>query len=86
MLFNMAQSPEELESFCSNLDSLLSKINDQYPVCSTDIENFDAKCSKWCTADKDRRASLELDKIAATGYSQMITKPTYITNEPSSRM
>ena len=33
-LYVSSQSHEELESFCFNLDSLLSNINDQHPPCS----------------------------------------------------
>ena len=34
-----SQSYEELESFCSNLDFLLSNINDQQPGCSINYHN-----------------------------------------------
>ena len=60
---SQSQSHEVLESFCSSLDSLLSNINDQHPVCSIAIEDFNAKFSKWCTTDKDNTAGLELDNI-----------------------
>ena len=48
-----SQSHEELESFCSSLDLLLSNINVQHPTCSIVITDFNAKCSKWCTTDKN---------------------------------
>ena len=41
-----SQSHEELEGFCSSLDSLLSNINNQHPACSIAIRDFNAKCSK----------------------------------------
>ena len=53
-----SQSHEELESFCSSLDFLLSNINDQHPACSIVIGDFNAKCSKWCTADKNNIAGI----------------------------
>ena len=90
MLFYMlyrspSQIQEELETFCSNLDSLLSSINDQYPACSIVIGDFNAKCLKWCTTDKDNTAGLELNSITATaGYSQMINKPTHFIQHTSS--
>ena len=34
-----SQSYEKLESFCCNLDSLLSNINDQQPGCSINYHN-----------------------------------------------
>ena len=80
-----SQSHEELESFCSNLDSLPSNINYQHPACSIVIEDFHAKCSKWCTTNKDNTAVLGLDSITTTtGYSQMINKPTHFINKSSS--
>ena len=80
-----SQSHEELENFCSSLDSLLSNINDQHPACSIVIGDFNAKCSKWCTSDKDNTAGPELDSITTTpGYSQMINKTTHFINESSS--
>ena len=79
------QSYEELESFCSNLNSLLSNINDQHSVCSIVIADFNAKCSKWYTTDEDDTVDLELGSITTTaGYSQMINKPTHFINESSS--
>ena len=79
------RSHEELESFCSNLDSLLSNINDQHPACSINIEDFNVKCSKWCTTDKENTTGLELGMITTTpGYSQIIKKPTHFINESSS--
>ena len=58
-----SQSHEELESFCSDLDSLLSNINNQHPACSIVLGDFNAKCSKWCATDKDSTGDLELDSI-----------------------
>ena len=77
-----SQSHEELESFCSSLDSVVSNTNDQQPARSIVRGDFNAKCSKWCTSDKE---ILELDSITTTaGYSQMINKPTHFINESSS--
>ena len=68
-----SQSHEELESFCSNLDLLLP--NNQLQTFSIFIVDFNAKYSKWCTADKDNTAGPELDSITTiTGYNQMINK------------
>ena len=80
-----SQGHEELESFCSNRDSLLSNIYDQHSACSSIMGDFSAKCSKWCTTDKDNTAGLELDRITTTsGYSQIINKPTHFIDESSS--
>ena len=64
-------SHEELESFCSSLDSLLSNRNDQHPACSIVIGDFNATCSKWYSSDKDNTAGLELDSITT---QQVIVK------------
>ena len=47
--------------------------------------NNNAKCSKWCSSDKNNIAGLEIDNITTTaGYSQLINKPTHFINETSS--
>ena len=80
-----SQSHEELEGICSNLDVLLSSINDQHPAFSIAIGDVNAKQSKWCTIDKTNTVGLELYSIATiAGYSQMIHKPTHFNNESSS--
>ena len=57
------QYHKELENFSSNLDILLSNINDIDTTCSILIGNFNAKNSKWCNSDKNSRAGIELDNI-----------------------
>ena len=80
-----SKSHEELESFCYNLDSILSNINDQHLAFSIATGNFNAKCSKWCSTNKNNTAGLELDSITTTaGYSQIINKPTQFITESSS--
>ena len=70
-----SQNHEELESFCFCLDLLLANINDQQPACSIVIEDFNARCLKWCTTDKSNTAGLELgSKTRTAGYGQMINK------------
>ena len=81
-----SKSHEELENSYSNLDSLLSYKNDQHLAFSIATRNFNAKCSKLLTINKFNTAGLELDSITttATGYSQMINKPTQFITESSS--
>ena len=41
--------------------------------------------SKWCASDKNNTAGIKLDNITiASGYNQMIDKPTHYNNESSS--
>lgn len=79
------QSHEELDTFSSDLDLLLSNINENHLTCSIPIAEFNAKCSKWCSKDKDNKAGSELGKTTtSTGYSQLISKPTFFNNNESS--
>ena len=58
-----SQSHDELENFCSKLNLLLTNINNNRPACSILMGDFNAKCSKWCSSDKNNIASLEIDNI-----------------------
>ena len=81
----LTENHEELENFSSNLDLLLSKINDNHPTCPILIGDFNAKSSKWCNSDKNNRAVMEFDNISTSaGYSQLINKPTHFVNKTSS--
>ena len=79
-----SQSHDELENFCSELNLLLTNINNK-PACSIRIGDFNAKCSKWCSSDKNNIAGLEIVNITTTaGYSQLINKPIHFINGTSS--
>ena len=79
------QSHDELENFCSELNLLLTNINNNQPAWSILIGDFNAKCSKWCSSDRNNVAGLEIDNITTTtGYSQLINKPTHFINGTSS--
>ena len=76
-----SQSHDELGNFCSELNLLLTNINNNQPACSILIGDFNAKCSKWCSSDKNIIAGLEIHNITSmTGYSQLINKPTHFIN------
>ena len=65
------QNHEELENFSSNLDLLLSNINDNDPTCTILIGDFNAGSSKWYNSDKSNRVGIKLDNITnSAGYSQ----------------
>ena len=75
-----SQNHDDLERFCTNFDLLLSNINNLHPTCSIVLGDFNAKCSKWCSSDRNNTAGVELDNITMTsGYNQMIDKPTHFT-------
>ena len=75
------QNHEESENVSSDLDLLLSNINDNHPL--TLIGDFNAKSSKWCKSDKSNRAGIELDNIT-TSAGQLINEPTQCVNKTSS--
>ena len=60
------QNQEQFESFCENLIDVLSGINDQQPIYSVLVGDFNAKLSKWCPSDKYNKAGQD------SGYTQMI--------------
>ena len=39
----------------------LTNINNNQPACSILIGDFNAKCSKWCSSDKNNITGLEID-------------------------
>ena len=80
-----SQSHDEFENFCSELNLLLTSRNNNQPACSVLLGEFNAKCSKWCSSDKNNIAGLEIDNITIMAvYSQLINKPTLFINETSS--
>ena len=79
------QGHEEFENFCSELNLLLTNVNHNQPACSIPIGDFNVKCSKWCSSDKNNKPGLEIDNITTTaGYSQLMNKPTHFINGTSS--
>ena len=66
------QNHEKSENFSSNLDLLISNINDNHATCSILKGDFNAKSSKWCSSDKSNRAGIELDNITTSAdYGQL---------------
>ena len=64
---------------------MLTNINNNQAACSILIGDFNAKCSKWCSSDKNNIAGLEIENITTTAdYSQLINKPTHFINGTSS--
>ena len=80
-----SQNHDEIEHFCTNFDLVLSNVNNFYPTCSIVSCDFNAKCSKWFTSDKNNTSGIELDNITMkSGYNQMIDTPTHYINVSSS--
>ena len=58
-----SQSHDEFENFCSELNLLLININNNQPDCSILIGDFNEKCSKWCSSDKNGSVKIAPQKI-----------------------
>ena len=72
-----SQSHDELENFCSELNLLLTNINNNQPACSILTADFNVECSKCCSSDKNNIAGLEIDITTTAGYSQLTNKQTF---------
>ena len=72
-----SQSHYELENFCSELNLLLTNINNNQPACSILTADFNVECSKCCSSDKNNIAGLEIDITTTAGYSQLTNKQTF---------
>ena len=80
-----SQDHNKLVNFCSELNVLLTNINNNQAACSVLISDFNAKCSKWWSSDRNNIAGFEIDDITTTaGYSHVINKPTHFINGTSS--
>ena len=67
------QNHEESKNFSTNLDLLLSNVNENHSTCSIFMGNFNAKCSKWWESDKNNKTGIGLDIITTkSGYCQLI--------------
>ena len=60
---SQSQSHDEFENFCSELNLLLININNNQPDCSILIGDFNEKCSKWCSSDKNGSVKIAPQKI-----------------------
>ena len=80
-----SQNDDEPETLCSDLAFLLNNINKFQPSYSFLLGDFNAKHSKWSSADKNNKAGIVLENITSTaGYNQVINKATHFTNLSSS--
>ena len=80
-----SQSPNEFDTFCSNFNLFLSNINDLNPASSIVIGDINARNSKWWSSDKKTFEGLAIHSLTTlAGYTQLIDKPTHVTNNSSS--
>ena len=81
-----SQTKGELEELCTDLNLLLSNVNDLNIPLSVITGDFNARSSNWWSLDKKENAEgREIDSLtSACGYSQIINQPTHLTKECSS--
>ena len=79
------QNCDEFDNFCLNFESLLSKINNEFPLCSVVTGDFNARNSRWWKNDITNSFGKEIETLTSSaGYSQLIDKPTHIINDSRS--
>ena len=79
------QNCDEFDNFCLNFESLLSKINNEFPLCSVVTGDFNARNSRWWKNDIINSFGKEIETLTSSaGYYQLIDKPTHIINDSRS--
>ena len=72
------QNHDEFQNFCTKVDALLNNINDEFPICSVVISDFNARNSRWWKNDISNSEDLELDSLTSSdGCIQIIGKQTH---------
>ena len=66
-----SQRDEKLDTFCFNLDTFFSNINDNHPICLILLGEFNVKCSEWCSINNYALSDLGNITTSAS-YSQLI--------------
>ena len=79
------QNHDEFEDFCTKFDLLMSIINDELPLCSVIIGDFNARCSRWWKNGINNPEGQEIESLTSSaGYKQIIDKPTHVINNSMS--
>ena len=74
-----SKNHDEFQNFCAKFDTLLSYINDEFPIFSVVTGHFNARNSRWWKNDIINSAGLELDSLASSaGYTQIMDKTTHV--------
>ena len=80
-----SQSINEFDSFLSNLEKLVSDINNRKPASSIITGDFNARSQSWWSNDINTTEGSKLLALSSSnGFSQLIDDPTHIkTNNTS---
>ena len=82
-----SQSNDDLDSFISNFQHLLSNINKRKPSLLVISGDFNAKFSSWWSNDISTIEGSKLYTLTSTkGFDQLINEPTRIQTKSSSRI
>ena len=74
-----SQNQDEFKDFYTNFDILLNNINDELPLCSIVIGDFNARCSRWGKNDITNLQGQELNSLTlSAGYNQITDKSTHV--------
>ena len=76
-----SQSPSDFIDYSTKFDELLSKINAEVPYCTVVTGDFNSHNNAWFNGDKSDNFGTTMQDIFNTrGLSQLVDKPTYITD------
>ena len=80
-----AQSSDEFDTLCSNLNLFLSNINDLNPASSVVISDSNARNSKWWSSDTETFERRTIHSLTTSaGYTQLIDQPMHVIPNSSS--
>ena len=80
-----SQSIIEFDSFLSNLEKLLSDINNRKPALSIITGDFNARSQSWWSNDINTTEGSKLLALSfSNGFSQLIDEPTHIKTNSTS--
>ena len=80
-----SQSINEFDSFLSNLEKLVSEINNRKPALSIITGDFDARSqSRWSNDINTKERSKLFALSSSNGFSQLINEPTHIQTNSTS--
>ena len=80
-----SQNNNDFEVFLSNLEKLLSHINNRRPSLSIVTGDFNARSSNWWCKDVNTVEGSKLFSLTSSnGFSQLINEPTHIQSNSSS--
>ena len=80
-----SQSNNEFESFLSNLEKLLSDINNRKPTLSIITSDFNARSQSWWSNDINTTEGSKLLALSSSNsFSQLVNEPTHIQTNSTS--